>query len=171
MNDTMYKDIHSDHDMVLLCAGHSNMLLAITLPLVLICVVLALLTASVTFVVLVRSYRRATKKDNLSVKSKQSQDLDELESNTTNEIEVAYYTTEHEHDLKETNETEDTEVYYSTVKSARDAGPNVTNENEYSEVFYNTIIDLSKCAVDPQIIKMEENSAYGNVRCTEELAN
>ena len=52
------------------------------------------------------------------------------------------------------------------MKSVHDAGLNAT-KNE--EAFYSTIIDLGTCAVDPQIVEMEKNSAYGNVKFTEKL--
>ena len=170
MNDTCMLFIMIDHDMVLIRTGHSSVhvLLAITLPLVLFCVVL--LTALVIFAVLVRLYSsRATKKGNPSVKTdKRSQGPGEPDA--TNEFETGYYTAvrnKQKHDLKATNEIDSEEVYYSTVKSVHDTGPNATNENE--EAFYSTIIDLSTCAVDPQIVEMEKNSAYGSVKFTEKL--
>ena len=77
----------------------------------------------------------------------------------TKEIEEVYYATVKSSDYddgpKATKEIE--EVYYTTVKSSGDDGSKVTKEIE--EVYYSTI-DLSTCAVDPQ---MEKNCAYGDI--------
>ena len=55
------------------------------------------------------------------------------------------------------------EVYYTTVKSNSNDGQKATKEIE--EVYYSTI-DLSTCAVDPQ---MEKNCAYGDI-CIHRMA-
>ena len=126
------------------------MLLAATLSLVLFCAVS--LTALVTFAILL--YIRANKKGNPAAKSNGDD-----RRVATKEIEEVYYATvkssNHDDGTKETKEIE--KVYYTAVKSKGDDGSKVTKEIE--EVYYSTI-DLSTCAVDPQ---MEKNCAYGDI--------
>ena len=146
------------------------MLLATTLPSVLFCVLLLI-------VLVVLCYIRTNKRDNPAVKSK----CDNRPKATNEDIEEVYYATV---GSKHDDKPEIEEAYYTTVRSKHDDKPEATNEIDYEEAYYATVkgicndgsreingqevyystIDICTCAVDPQMLDMEMNCSYGDIR-------
>ena len=126
-----------------------NVLLATTLPLVLLCVVLS--TALIMVTVVILCYSRANKRGNPAVKSRTWCDN---RPKATNEFEDTTVGSKHG------DKPEIEEAYYATVKSICDDG---SKEIKGQEVYYSTI-DICTCAVDPLTFDVEKNCAYGNVR-------